>query len=69
MPKSRKLKKGGYNNIAQGQDTCPYNINDDTTRVNSENAQELQKVYFSCCPKTRFGFKNKTPFCKNLSKQ
>ena len=68
MPKSRKLKKrGGYNNEMQG--TCSYNVNDDTTRVNSENAQELQKVYFSCCPKTRFGFKNKAPFCKNLSKQ
>ena len=64
MPKTAK-KRGGYEKLA----TCEYNLNDKNARVNSEDAYKLQGIYNTCCPKTRFGFKNSAPFCKNLANQ
>ena len=60
-----KKRRGGYTNVSM----CEYNVNDNNVRVNSEDPRELQGIYNTCCPKSRFGFKNSKPFCKNLAGQ
>lgn len=67
--RTRRRRGGDKNQSYQKLGTCEYNLNDVNARVNSEDAGDLKKVYDTCCPKTRFGFKNSMPFCKNLSKQ
>ena len=67
--KSRKNKKRGGEPSDKSTNICVYNVDDATTRINSEDPYELQGIYNKCCPKTMLGLKNTKPFCKNLASQ
>lgn len=66
--RTNKRRRGG-DSYRDMTGVCNYNVNDKNARVSTDNPYELQKIYQTCCPKSRFGFKNSKPLCKNLNNQ
>jgi hypothetical protein len=69
--RTRKRRGGEFNYkpVQTNLGMCKYNINDPNVRISTEDPYELQRNYQTCCPKSRFGFKNSSPFCKKLANQ
>ena len=63
MTSSNKRKGGGWfttNKIADSAECNQSNLDNLNTEI------DLRKNYQKCCPKSRFGFKNSSPYCKSI---
>jgi len=65
IKKSRKQKKGGFSFF--GSKVVPNDNCNPNNLVNLKTSDELYNNYKQCCPKTFFGSKNSSPYCKQVN--
>lgn len=63
--KSRKNKKGGLFNFFSSKKIIPSECDVNNLSMIKE-PKDMQQNYLKCCPKTFFGKKNSSPYCKQL---
>jgi hypothetical protein len=63
--KSRKNKKGGFLNLWSRKKIIPSECDVNNLSMIKE-PKDMQQNYLKCCPKTFFGKKNSSPYCKQL---
>jgi hypothetical protein len=64
--KSRKNKKGGFFNFFSSSSKVDPMLCDPMGITELKTPEMLHSKYQECCPKTMFGNKNSTPYCKQL---
>jgi len=63
--KSRKNKKGGLFNFFSSSKTVPSECDPNNLSM-IKDPKSMHANYQTCCPKTFFGSKNSSPYCKQL---
>ena len=64
--RSRKTKKGGFLNFFSSKPTVLPSECDTNQLSSIRGSDALHANYQKCCPKSFFGTKNSSPYCKQL---
>ena len=64
--KSRKNKKGGFFNFFSSNSTVIPSECDPNNLSMIKDTKSMKDNYQKCCPKSMFGTKNSSPYCKQL---